>query len=100
MSLPDAIEVAPDLHKIIFENDKFRVLDVTVKPGDKAKMHWHPDNVGYVLAGGELTFIKPDGKRNDVTLAIGQVTSGSGEHAVENNGQATVHVIQVELKKI
>lgn len=41
----DAVTVAPHLHEVIFENDKKRVLKVTVKPGDKAEIHWHPEEV-------------------------------------------------------
>ena len=31
----DAIVTAPDNHKVVFENEKVRVLEVTIKPGEK-----------------------------------------------------------------
>jgi mannose-6-phosphate isomerase-like protein (cupin superfamily) len=96
----DAVNIAPHLHTIIFEDDKMRVLKVSVKPGAIAAMHWHPRNINYVLSGGLLRFGKTDGTTIDVDLTNGQVTSSptEGSHAVENVGETLVETIQVELK--
>ena len=96
----DAINIAPDLHTVIYEDDKMRVLKVSVPAGATANMHWHPHNINYVLAGGTLKFNKPDGSEVSVDLTAGQVTSATTEsqHAVENTGDTTVETIQVELK--
>lgn len=95
----DAVNIAPDLHSVIFEDDSMRVLKVTVKPGATAAMHWHPKNINYILSGGTLRFNKPDGSSVDVTLTEGQVTnSEESSHAVENIGDTTVETVQVELK--
>lgn len=96
----DAVNIAPHLHSIIYEDDKMRVLKVVVNPGDKAEMHWHPHNINYVLSAGKLRFNRPDGTNVDVDLADGQVTSATADsqHAVENIGDTVVQTIQVELK--
>lgn len=96
----DAINIAPDLHTVIYEDDKMRLLKVTVPSGATADMHWHPHNVNYVLAGGTLEFTKPDGSAVSVDLSEGQVTSATTDifHAVKNTGDKTVGTIQVELK--
>lgn len=95
----DAVTIAPHLHEIIFENAKMRVLKVTVKPGDKAAMHWHPENINYILSPGKLRFTKPDDSIVDVELSEGQVTSSpESSHAVENIGDTEVQTVQVELK--
>jgi mannose-6-phosphate isomerase-like protein (cupin superfamily) len=96
----DAVNVAPHLHTVIFEDDKIRVLKVIVKPGETAAMHWHPRNINYVISGGTLHFDKPDGSSVDIGLNDGQITSApaEGSHAVENVGDKTVETIQVELK--
>lgn len=96
----DAVNIAPHLHTVIFEDDKMRLLKVSVKPGDKAEMHWHPRNINYVLSTGTLRFNRPDGTTVDVDLAKGQVTSSPTEnsHAVENIGDTIVETVQVELK--
>jgi oxalate decarboxylase/phosphoglucose isomerase-like protein (cupin superfamily) len=96
----DAINVAPHMHTVVFEDDKIRVMKVSVKPSDKADMHWHPRNMNYVTASGTLRFEKPDGTSADVELKEGQTTSSPEEssHAVTNIGDTTVETIQVELK--
>lgn len=95
----DAVNVAPHLHTVIFEDDKMRVLKVIVKPGDKAGMHWHPQNINYILAGGMLRFEKEDGSFADVELTVGKVTSSpESSHGVENIGSTFVETVQVELK--
>lgn len=96
----DAVEMAPNIHSVLYENERVRVLDVMIKPKDVAKMHWHPDSVSYVLGGGKLIITKQDGTRNEIELKTGQVFSGKeGLHEVENIGNSVVHTIQVELKQ-
>lgn len=96
----DAINIAPHLHTVIYEDDKMRILKVTVNPGDHADMHWHPHNTNYVTKGGMLKFTKPDGTTAKVELSEGQVTSSTLEvfHAVDNIGNTVVETIQTELK--
>ena len=97
----DAVTIAPHLHQVIFENDKIRVLKVIVRPGDKAAMHWHPENINYILKSGTLRFTKSDGSTADVELTEEQVTSSpESSHAVENTGATEVQTIQVEMKVI
>jgi beta-alanine degradation protein BauB len=95
----DAVKIAPHLHEVLFENDKVRVLKVDVKPGDKAALHWHPENISYVLSPGKIKFKKADGSTADTELASGQVRAGdAGLHAIENIGELEFRAIQVELK--
>jgi quercetin dioxygenase-like cupin family protein len=95
----DAVNVAPYLHTILFEDDKLRVLKVSVRPGDEAKMHWHPRNINYILSAGKLQFTKSDGSSVNIDLSEGQVASSTeSSHAVKNIGNAIVEAIQVELK--
>lgn len=94
----DAVGAAGEVHKTVFENEKIRVLDVVVPIGFKTAMHWHPKNMGYVLAAGKLRFILLDGIIKEVELTDGQVTSGEGSHIVENIGDTEVRVLQVEFK--
>ena len=37
-----------------FENSRVRVLEATLKPGDKEKTHSHPAYVIYVIQGGKI----------------------------------------------
>jgi len=95
----DIVVIAPEQHAVIFENDKIRMLRVTVKPGDKVGMHRNPENVNYVLQPGTLRLINPDDTSIDVELAAGQVIPApEGAHAVENVGDTQVQTICVEMK--
>ena len=38
----DAVVAAPKNHKILYEDDHVRILEVTVEPGEKENMHHHP----------------------------------------------------------
>lgn len=96
----DAVNVAPQIHKVIYEDDKMRVLKVTVKPGDVAMMHWHPRNINYILKAGKLKFTDSENNSKEVELSEGMITSSVQpvKHAVENTGNDIVETIQVELK--
>ena len=94
----DAVGNAPEIHKVVFENDAIRVLDVVVPLHHKTLPHWHPNNIGYVLSSGKLRFTLPDGTVKDVELSKGEITHGSGEHEVENIGCTEIRLIQIEFK--
>jgi quercetin dioxygenase-like cupin family protein len=47
----DAVNIAPDVHHIIYEDDMVRVLKVSMQPGGSTEMHWHPRNINYILSG-------------------------------------------------
>lgn len=97
---PDAHRAAPDVYRLILENDRVRVFDVQFKPGQKAAMHSHPDHVVYVLNDAALRLTLPDGKSTDINLKAGQAMwIGAGPHATENVGRAHSHNLVVELKR-
>jgi len=37
----DAVNAAPKNHKVLYEDDRVRILEVTVQPGEKENMHTH-----------------------------------------------------------
>lgn len=37
LSSYDAVVAAPDNHKVVFENERVRVLEVTIKPGKRIR---------------------------------------------------------------
>src|SRR5207248_2474521 len=50
----DPLKASPQYYKILLENDRVRVLEYRLKPGEKEAMHSHPAGVVYVLSGGTL----------------------------------------------
>jgi quercetin dioxygenase-like cupin family protein len=95
----DAISVAPNLYKVLFENDRVRVLETRYGPGVKSDMHSHPDLVAVALTPANAQFTLADGQTVDIDLQAGEsVFVESLEHAVENAGDSEFHIILVELK--
>ena len=59
----DAVKAAPQNHRVIFENDHVRVLDVTVPPHTKEPIHAHCwPSVLYITDAGKYIDYGPDGK--------------------------------------
>jgi quercetin dioxygenase-like cupin family protein len=91
---------ASNVYKILNENDRVRVLQVTFKPGDKASMHHHPEHVVYVLKGGRLKLTTSAGASNEIDLMQGQVVFLEAQnHEAINTGNSTVDLVVLELKK-
>ena len=103
----DAMIAAPDHHKILVENDRVRVLDSRVRPGDATPVHTHRwPAVLYIL--GTSDFVRFDGEGNvifdsresEATLDIGQAVWSPPltPHFVKNIGDGEISVISVEIK--
>jgi quercetin dioxygenase-like cupin family protein len=95
----DPVESNPDHYRVIFENDRVRVLEYHDTPGTRTQPHGHPDSVMYTLS----TFrrrLHAGGQERDVELTAGEVRwVGAQEHAGENIGDTESHAIFVELKE-
>jgi hypothetical protein len=95
----DPTETDPGKYKVLFENDRVRVLEYTDKPGDRTSTHGHPDSVMYTLASFERRLIHGDQQR-DVQLEAGRVVwVAAQEHSGENIGTTESHSIFIELKE-
>jgi len=96
----DPVKVDPTHYKVILNNERVRVMDVRMKPGEKTPMHSHPNHVIYSFTGGKTKFTLADGKTNTVTSKAGQAVWRNAEtHTVENVGKNETHALDIELKK-
>jgi quercetin dioxygenase-like cupin family protein len=94
----DPLKVAKNVYKLVLENDRVRVLDLFLKPGDKAAMHYHPDHVIYVLNGGKAK-LTSSGKTDVMDMKSGQgIFLKAQSHDAENTGKTDLHLLVVELK--
>jgi hypothetical protein len=96
----DPAATNPDLYKVVFENDRVRVLEYIDKPGDRTTPHEHPDSVMYTLSTFRRRLYSADGESRDVEIQAG--TTGwlpAQRHAGHNIGESETHVIFVELKE-
>ncbi|HEX9356414.1 MAG TPA: hypothetical protein VF933_21680 [Streptosporangiaceae bacterium] len=88
----------PGLYRVVFENDRVRVLEYRDGPGDRTSPHQHPDSVMVTLTSFRRR-ISAGGRIADVDLPAGQVRwLDAQEHAGENVGGTVTHTIFVELK--
>ena len=81
------------------ENDRVRVLEAVLKPGDKERTHSHPAYVVYVIAGGKVRNHAVDGTATDAEFRTGDVIYRDPlTHWAENIGNTTIRLVLVELK--
>jgi hypothetical protein len=109
----DAVIAAPANHKVVFENDRLRVLEVILGPDEEEPIHHHrwPSVFVFDQVQGPIHDITPDGTiappNRDVIQAI-QAWDGQGCLVVHmapqpagrvlNASGKTVHGIRVEMK--
>ena len=102
----DAMIAAPDHHDVLFENDRVRILDTRLQPGQRTPVHAHEWPAAlYVLSwsdflrrdqGGSVLVDSRD--RASPELGSGLWIEPLPPHSVENVGSADLHVIAVEVK--
>lgn len=103
----DAVKAAPENHKVIFENEHVRVLEVTVAPHSREPVHAHcwPSTL-YVMQAGDI--IDRDAKGNilfdsrqlKVKPKMPFVTWSPPQapHSVENLDDRPEKLIRIEQK--
>jgi redox-sensitive bicupin YhaK (pirin superfamily) len=98
--LTDPTLTDPDEYKVVFENDRVRVLEYRDEPGARTSPHEHPDSVMVTLSSFDRRLIGEDGAGRDVTLEAGEIRWLDAQtHSGENIGGTPTHVIFVELKE-
>jgi beta-alanine degradation protein BauB len=99
ITIQDAVTVAPHVYTVLFENERMRLLEVRMKPGETSAMHSHPAYAIYPLSDAKATFTSPDGDSVEVQMKAGEALWHEAEsHAVENRGTTEARVILFELK--
>jgi hypothetical protein len=109
----DAVIAAPANHKVIFENDRLRVLEVTLEPDEEEPVHHHRWPAVFVFdrVQGPVHDLAPDGTmlppNRDVMKAI-RGWDGQGCLVVQmapqpagrvlNASDKAIHGIRVEMK--
>jgi hypothetical protein len=101
----DAVIAAPKNHKVMLENEKVRVLDVTLVPGEVEAVHSHRwPSVLYILEAGDFIDRDGDGKLildtrtlpKPLSLAMTMWKEPEAPHAVENLSKTvTLHLVRV-----
>jgi hypothetical protein len=88
-----------DLYKVVFENDRVRVLEYRDRPGDRTTPHAHPDSVMITLSSFQRRLLG-GGQERTVELPSGLASwLPAQQHAGENTGDTETHVMLIELKE-
>ena len=111
----DAVIAAPRHHKVLFENERLRVLEVTLEPNDEEPVHHHrwPSVFVFDQVQGPVHDVAPDGTQlppnRDVIKAI-EAWKGQGCLVVNmapqpagrvfNASGRTIHGVRVEMKTV
>lgn len=64
-TLPRSFVASPEIYKVLAQNDQYKVIAVTWKPGQKDALHAHPANAVYYLTDCSLRIYAPDGSPRD-----------------------------------
>ena len=94
-----AATVAPHAYKVLFENERVRLLEVSMEPGSSTEMHSHPDNLVYIVSEGKYAFTDASGERAEFDVSPGAVFwMEATDHATDNVGDTTIRALMFEPK--
>jgi len=75
-----------------------KMFIVTMKPGDSAALHSHPDYAVYVLQGGEMAITAQGSSRRIVKLESGKgLVIGPTTHTEKNTGKTTIKLLLTHI---
>jgi hypothetical protein len=103
----DALQAAPRHHRLVFENDRVRVLDTRIAPGETVPVHTHRwPAVNHIHSWSDFVRRDADGKvlvdtrGRPAPANLPLVVWGEPlpPHTLENVGPAELHVVSVEIK--
>lgn len=104
----DALVAAPAHHTLVYENDRVRVLDTCIRPGEQTPVHTHRWPAALSIVGWS-PFVRYD-DQGAVLLDSRSVpalqnpppalwSEPLGPHSLRNVGTVDLHVISVEVKR-
>jgi quercetin dioxygenase-like cupin family protein len=80
----DAVVAAPGSHRVVFENQTTRVLEVTIAPGEREPEHTHRwPSVMVVHQPARVSWLDPE-----------------GPHSVENIDDHVYRAFRIEFKRL
>jgi hypothetical protein len=90
---------APPPAPALFENERVRVVETRIKPGEKNEMKMRSDRVNVSIKAAKVRVHYPDGKKEDFDLKAGGVRfNKAGTSSTENIGKTETHTVIVTLK--
>lgn len=96
----DVLVASPDKYKLLLENEHVRVIEYTLKPGEKDNPHTHPPKTSYVVSGGTFRVYPENEKPFDYleVQGVSEWSDRTSKHYVENIGNTTITILLTEIK--
>ena len=96
----DAAVVNSRTVHVTLDNDRVRVFEAVLHPGDREQPHSHPASLVYVIEGGKVRNHAADGAVTEAELHPGDTSYREPitTHWAENVGTTTIRLVVVELK--
>jgi hypothetical protein len=95
---PHSSVASPEIYKVIAENDQYRIIAVTWKPGQRDQFHSHPASGVYYLTDCALRNYAADGKFREGFPKAGAAVLQPPipSHSIENIGKSDCNLIMFE----
>jgi len=85
---------------LLLDNERVRVFETRLAPGESTPMHSHPSFLAYSLSDSTAKFTFAGGATQELTLKPGLAAWNEPvTHSVENTGKTEFRVLHVELKE-
>ncbi len=100
LAAQDVMTVAREHYRVLVENADVRVVENTLKPGEKDPMHTHPAGWYIVTAPGRMKVVTAAGKTEVWAPKLHESAwmNAEGAHTSENIGTTPMTYILVEVK--
>lgn len=98
----DGLKASPQNFKLLLENEYVRMLEYSLKPGEKDTPHTHPAKSSYIVSGGKIKVYLENGETLifDEKAGTAAWSDYVGKHYVENIGNTTVTIVLTEIKSL
>lgn len=99
--MPGAVEAAPEIYKVLAENDMMRVILGVWPPGGRDDWHGHPPSSVYYVTNCQVRAFFPDGSQRDLTRIAGKGRARNKpvkSHSIQNIGSSECRILMTEIK--
>lgn len=95
---PRSFVASPDVYKVLAQDERFKIIAVVWRPGQKDVLHSHPANGVYYLTDCSIRIHAPDGSFRDAQPKAGYavVQAPIPGHVLENTGSSDCRLIMFE----
>jgi quercetin dioxygenase-like cupin family protein len=96
----DAVKASPANFRLLLENERVRVVEYSLRAGERDQWHTHPARVSYVVSAGTVKVNTADGKSMVFEEKVGDTnwSEPAPRHFVENIGPTPVKTVLIEIK--